>query len=221
MGFFRTDLEAAIITVHHPGALSRVTYRVDGHPYCLRPLKQEGKEDQFCSNEAGQGTAHLGTGPCNKHNGNIAEGVMVRYGKYLKRELKERYEEFASDDARLMDLYPELAMLKTILTTSVDMYQESRSARALELVLKVLNDIGNTVERMDRIQSRQVITAAMAKLMFTRALQTAVQFVPPEQFPTFVEMWRANVSSLLTLPADKAVIDITPKIADFVEIEHD
>lgn len=222
MGLFRSDLDSSIITVIHPGAASRVTYYVDGHPLCLRPLKSEGKQDQYCSNEAGQGTGHLGSGPCNKHNGNQADGILARYGKYLKRELYARYTEFSEDDAKLLDMYGELALLKTILTETVQMYQSTQSLKALELTLKVIQDIGNIVERMDRIQSRQTITAGIMKMMFMRGLNTAQQFVPPESLTAFVELWRSNVGSLLTMPASQLTIEgLPPEIAQLVEQERD
>lgn len=199
MGFTITQLRQAAVTAHHPGAASAITHFVNGEPYCLDPLSAEGKEDQYCSQEAGFGTDHFGTGSCRYHWGNsIPSKLQHTYGKYLKRDLRARFMEFSQyDEIQLMDLRPELMLLRTILTDTVDAYQQTGSVRALDVTLRLLDNITTTVDKIDKIQSRQTLTAAMAKKMFLDAIQIVRTFLPPEKVPAFIEAWRAEVTGII------------------------
>lgn len=202
MGFTLSQLRQSRITATHPGAVAAITYYVNGDPYCLEPLTSEGKEDQFCSHEAGFGTDHFGTGRCRYHFGHIIPGKFQRtYGKHLKRELRQRFQEFSQqDDIELMDLRPELILLRTILTDTINVYQDTRSARAMDLSLRILDNISSTVDRIDKIQSRQTLTAAMAKKMFLDAITLIRTFLPPDQVPQFIEAWKAEVIGVMGNP---------------------
>lgn len=198
MAFNLDDVLGHRLVCNHPGADSRATYFLDGKAYCFRPISQLGREDQFCSQPAGYGTAHPGEGACKYHFALQAESLMIRYGKHLKKDLATIYHEYAQDEQHIYDLTPELVLLRTLLTNSLNIFQETRSLKALELATKLLGNVGDAVERIDRIQSRQVLTAAMAKMVFTKALQVATQFIEPERLPAFIELWKADVQSLVT-----------------------
>lgn len=213
MGFNSYDLTGKRIICQHPGANSRATYFIDGTAYCFRSLQQQGKDDQYCAHPAGYGTAHLGEGACKYHYALQAEGLMIRYGKYLKKDLAKVYAEFAADEQQMLDLTPELVLLRTLLANSLGVFQDTRSIKALETAAKLLTNIGDTVDRIDRIQSRQILTAAMAKMIFAKALQTATQFIDSEKLPAFVKVWQSDVVALMaTNSVEQAdIIDITPK----------
>lgn len=202
MGFTATQLRQAFVTAHHPGANAALTHFVNGEPYCLEPLSAEGKEDQYCSQEAGFGTDHFGTGSCRYHWGHVIPNKFQRsYGKYLKREARARFLEFAQqDDIELMDLRPELTLLRTLLTDTTQVYQDTKSARAMDLSLRILDNISSTVDRIDKIQSRQTLTAAMAKKMFLDAITIVRTFLPADKVPAFVDAWRAEVTGVIGNP---------------------
>ena len=210
MGFPFDELKQQYITCHHPGGAIGITHFVNNKPYCLEPLKAEGKDDQYCSQEAGFGTDHPRTGSCRFHWGTLPSAMYNNYGKYLKRDMRERYLEFAQqDEITALNLRPELDMLRTLLTSTMDAYQETGSARAMDLVLRILDNISTTTDRIDRIQSRQILTAAMGKLIMSRAIQTAAMFIPQESLMAFMSVWEAEVASLIKTN-EREVIDITP-----------
>lgn len=197
------------VTVHHPGSAVGVTYFVDGVAYCLEPTSpQDETPQQYCSQRAGYGTDHAGTGNCKYHWGNLPPR-MIKYQKFLKGELRQRYNEISQlDDLALMDLRPELRLLRTLLTSTVQAYQQTQSARAMDLTLRILDNISNTIDRIDKIQSRQTLTASTAKMMFWRAVQVAKQFIPIESIPAFLALWRTEVGSYLTNPVQDNIKQI-------------
>lgn len=218
MGFTYNELRQHHVTCKHPGAAVAVTHYVDNQPYCLAEL--DGK-DHLCSQPAGYGTAHLDNGPCKWHWGNLPERVQG-YQKYLKRELRERYLQFEQmDDIQMLDMRPELQMLRTLLTASLDQYHESHSTRAFELILRVLDNITNTIERIDRIQSRQVLTAAVAKMMLLRAINVSKQFIDMDKMPAFLDLWKVEVQSLLQAAPQQQVIDLPKQLQAFVKEDEE
>lgn len=221
MAWTLEELQHKYVTATHPGSVVGITHFVDGNAYCLEPTSiQEEAEQQYCAQRAGQGTDHSGTGSCRWHWGNLPPR-MAQYSKYLKGELRQRFLEFQQmDDMALMDLRPELTLLRTLLTSTTQAYQANQSNRAMDLTLKVLDNISSTVDRIDRIQSRQTLTAATAKVLFLKAIQVSKTFIPLEHMPAFLDMWRAEIASYMENPngqpllSEGDVLDGTFKDAD-------
>ena len=214
MTFSTQELQERHITCKHPGANAGITHFVDGKPYCLEQL--DGK-DQYCSQPAGYATAHLNTGACKYHWGSLPERVQG-YGKFLKRQLKERYNEFEQlDDIQMMEMKPELLLLRTLLSDSLDNYQETKSPRAMELTLRILDNVSTTIDRIDRIQSRQVLTAAIAKMMLLRAINVSKQFIDPDKMPAFLDLWKIEVQSLLMGDKQQQTINLPKQLEQFVD----
>lgn len=170
------------------------TYIVDGRKTCFRPLSELGKEDQFCSHVAGYGTEHLHEGRCKFHSGRLAIRSVSsgRYAPKLKRKLREQYAEFSSDPD-ILNLLPELVLQRTLLANQIEEYQDEFNQKTLITALRLLNDIGGTVERIEKIHSQKILTAATARLMMAEALNVIKEFVPESVMGPFIRAWKQKV----------------------------
>jgi hypothetical protein len=111
--------------------------------------------------------------------------------------LREVYEGFLSDPD-LTNLFPELALLRTILYQVVrearsEIAHDHLSDRTVKLSLNTVEAIGRTVERIDKAQARHILTVASIRMMMTRAVDTAGQFVEEDRLSAFMDAWEADV----------------------------
>lgn len=86
------------------------TPRKKGGPYCGAKKKQG---PGTCTQAPGWGTDHPGAGKCKLHGGSspIKHGL---YSKIQRASLRERMAELQADPAKLLDLLPEVALLKVL-----------------------------------------------------------------------------------------------------------
>jgi len=203
MGFNARELNESRLMALHSKEFT-TTYYVNGQPYCLRPLREMGREDMYCSNKAGMGASHgLTEGPCKHHGGNGFKRLTTgRYAGVLKRQMRLKYEEYEADPATL-NIQPELHLLRVLLGEYLEIYRETRSIKALELTFKAINDVTATVERIEHIQSKHTLTMAMTKLLMTRAIEVAKRFLAGDDLIQFVNEWESDVRSYLETPADE------------------
>jgi hypothetical protein len=159
---------------------------------CLRNVRDEAK---YCSHVAGYGTDHVGEGRCKFHHGAVT-GRPPEHGRYAdvaKRKLRREYERYANDPD-MLNLGPELALQRALLTELVVKYQDTDGNVAiLNKMTALLGDITATVNRIEKIQSQQVLTRATARLIMLKAMEVAQGFIPEEDLPVFVETWRSQV----------------------------
>lgn len=185
------------------------TYYVDGEPLCLSTQlsSKYGTRHQMCSLRAGYGTSHPGTGRCKFHGGSLGSEVLhIKNGRYapvLSERLKDQMERYASDPD-VLDLTPELVLLRTTLANVLEMYQDvpvnsEEGMFATKWMVDLIERIGNMVERIERINRDHVLTAASAKLVMLKAIDAARMFVPPDRMQEFIEHWRENVVGLVSI----------------------
>lgn len=171
------------------------TYIVDTIYTCFRPISELGKEDEYCSHVAGYGTQHLYEGRCKFHFGRSRIDAALSSGRYaskLKRRLRQHYEEF-STDPDILNLLPELSLQRALLADAVQEYQNQFDKRSVMMALRLLQDIGHTVERIEKIHSQKVLTAATARLMMVEALNVASQFISEDKMVAFITSWKEKV----------------------------
>jgi hypothetical protein len=167
-----------------------------GHPippnqYCRG---WNSKREHYCSNEAGKGTTHFGTGRCMFHGGLREGDGRIRYDHRYSRRMNERYaelvEQFAEDEDPL-NLVPEIDMLRALFVDFINRYDETTEAllawhasfgkedrepkprKVMDIAdaSKVLDRIGKMV---DRIRTRKVITVISPEVQDRLRSQIAV-----------------------------------------------
>lgn len=185
------------------GTFGGITYYVGTpelgwRPSCLRRIR-EGDGKQYCSRRAGERTPNneFDEGACRFHgganNGGIANG---RYADVTKRRMKRMYEKFQAEDAKALDLLPELALQRTLLAEVMDALQGTGSRhRDMELAAALLRDINRSVETIERIESNKVLTQATLNLIMAEAMATFAEFVQPGRLGEFRETWRMRVAT--------------------------
>ena len=208
MAFTVNELKRIKVSAVHDPALY-VTYYVDDQPYCLRPLTDKGRDEVYCANRAGYGASHgYVEGPCKFHGGNGFQAISTgRYSKVLRRELKVRYQEYASDPS-MLNISSELILLRTLMAEYLAIYQETHAIKALELTTRTLIDITGVVERIELIQSSQVLTITMTKLLMARAVDVAKRFLDGDDLIRFIDAWEADVKGYLETPPETPVLEL-------------
>ena len=78
--------------------------------------------DGYCKRKAGWGTDHVGQGRCKNHGG----ANPIKHGRYSmleREELRELIERF-EDEEDPLDIEPELASMRALVTDYIDRYDE-------------------------------------------------------------------------------------------------
>ena len=199
------DLRSAMLILYKAGTIGGGTYYVDGKPLCLAYISSNGREGGHCGIQAGTSTDHPGTGRCLYHGGRAGAPIVSgRYASVAQRKLGQLYQEFA-DDPDVMDLTPEVVMLRTLLARFLEMYEDADlvevEAGVAKFVLNIIEAIGRNVERIERIGAQRTLTVTNAKLIMLRAINTATEiaskYVPEEHMDEFlgefISAWRQDV----------------------------
>lgn len=165
------------------------TYWVNSEPTCL--YKTKGLD--FCSLQAGLGTSHLGKESCKYHE-RMPPMKHGRYATITKNRIIDAMEQYRNDPDAL-NLIPELAMLRGSLEVFLSSTNKSEmSDKTISLVLKATDSIGSMVDKIDKIQSRQILTAASARLLMLRAVDIAKLYIPHDRIGDFILEWK-NMTS--------------------------
>jgi hypothetical protein len=138
---------------------------------CFRPL--HGKPEERCSNGAGYDTWHSGNGACKFHGGATQKYNVVtgRNATVNRERLRTQIDNYLSlDRKKLLDLSYELAVSKAIFDESIETFPEVSNINygfSLARFLKLLESMGNLVEKISKIDSRDALTAA--QVLYLRA----------------------------------------------------
>jgi hypothetical protein len=122
----------------------------------------------YCLLEAGFGTDHFGSGRCKFHGG-ATGGRPPTTGTQAKkhtRSIRERAEELAKDDP-VLALHQSLSQGRAFFEAFLDSVNddpENISNEAREHAVLILNHIGKTVERIERIRNSNALTVAELRL---------------------------------------------------------
>lgn len=191
MAYTQTDLSSK-----HTRTLCRIrsfgvpTYWINSEPTCLCKTSSM----DYCSLKAGLGTSHAGTESCKYHEGNAYNITTGRYAKVTKNRIIEAMEQHRNDPDAL-NLIPELAMLRGSLEVFIaGTDKKEMSDKTIGLILKTVDSIGSMVDKIDKIQSRQVLTAASARLLMLRAVDIAKLYIPEEKVGDFILAWKGMTS---------------------------
>lgn len=138
---------------------------------CFRRLKSD--PTKRCTNRAGGGTYHEGTGACKFHGGQT-EGRPPTNGRHAivaRKRLENRVNEYlAGDRHELLNLDKELAVVKATFEEYIEQMPSPKSEDygiGLHRLQQLVGTIGNVVDKISRIENRNALTAA--QVLYLRA----------------------------------------------------
>jgi hypothetical protein len=124
-----------------------------------------------CSQVAGWGTAHPGTGRCKLHGGASPSGAMspqFRHGRYSlshRENMAMKAQQFINDPAP-GDLTGELAILRALLQTYLDRFEHTNMTLTdIQSVYGMIDSIGRMVERISKILNETALTQAELQVL--------------------------------------------------------
>lgn len=195
MGVYLYDLRDNLI-LYHSNTVGGGTYTVDGEPICLERLRDG--SGSHCSLKAGMGTDHPGTGRCKYHGG--CAGHPIEHGRYAKvarNRLHHSYIDYI-EDPDLMNLTPELVILRSLLDEAIMRFEEHGTTSEIKLCASLVDSITKLVDKIDTIQSRHVLTVSSIRYLMLRAMDVAGRFIDVEQLPVFIDAWENDVQSIFS-----------------------
>jgi len=142
-----------------------------------RKRNSNGNGDIRCTNPAGAGTWHKGTGACKLHGGLAGRPVISgNHAAMTKLRLKEKVEEYLNlDRSKLLDLTKELATARAMFDDFMENFPDPTDEHygiAFHRFTVVVGTIGNLVEKISKVDSRNTLTAA--QVMYLRATITDI-----------------------------------------------
>jgi hypothetical protein len=119
----------------------------------------------YCRNVSGFRTDHLGTGRCYLHGGRAGRPVSHgAYSKVYRSELKQKYDEMINDPA-LIDMYGEMAVLKTTLMAFLESAHDEMSTSGGDFFVQTVESkFGSKLEKSPRIAVLLDIAEAMSRM---------------------------------------------------------
>ena len=144
--------------------------------------------------KAGAGTDHPGTGGCHYHQPQKYGMVTIKHGRYAnvsKRKQAALYREYVNDPD-MLDLVPELALLRSFLADAMQDYHPADQQHVKHLTDMIMK-VSQLVERIENIQSQQVLTLSVARLVMLKAIEVAKRYIPEEDHHRFVLEWKRDV----------------------------
>jgi len=143
-------------------------------PTCLRKIHN--KDGYYCERWAGQGTDHVGTGACSKHGGLNDRTAVTRIktganAVSTRNRLAADVNSYLGKDRKdLLDLTKEFATLRAVLDEYMDWFPDPTSDNyyfAIDRLQSVVGTLGNLVDKMSKIESRNTLTTA--QVLYLRA----------------------------------------------------
>lgn len=128
-----------------------------------------------CKNAAGYKTDHPGQGRCKYHGGATPIRTTGRYSKVVHASIAEKMEALQALDQDVMDMVPELVMLRALTIDFVNRYEEfaegllawyqdgdsnTKPRRIMDLADagRLISDVTKIVERIHKVKSEGAIT---------------------------------------------------------------
>lgn len=139
-----------------------------------------------CSNPAGAGSWHVGTGACKFHGGmNGAHGAGIttaRNAKITRLRLKNTIESYLNvDRANLLDLNYELACSKAIFDEFMSNFPEPTVdgfGVYMNRFMTIITTMSNLVDRMSRVENRNTLTAAQVLYLRATVADILMKYIP-------------------------------------------
>lgn len=155
----------------------RMRGEMDKKKLCYRPVDEK---DEFgiskrCSQVAGFGTDHVGTGACMYHGpdgkSHISKLKNGRHAHGMRRGLSTRIDKYKEKDQQeLRSLEDELVSLKAIFEEFMETFPNPNDKSYgvnLERARRLVSSISSLVDRISKIESRNAIT--VSQVMYLRA----------------------------------------------------
>lgn len=219
MGITRQDLESKF-RLQFKDADGYKTFYLDSKPVCFDYRGTPGEEDQYCANPAGAGTDHPGKGKCKMHDqASKSLDRLKKNGRYAfvtQERFQAKMEQFLNDP-ELLNLHPELAILRVLASENWEKYQRGEIDKE-ESLRGLIAEITGLSKTVDKINSNQVLTATNARYLMLRAVDVMqellskwfsleeiyrlstlpkedLEALPQERLKEFLLMWRKEVEN--------------------------
>jgi len=168
-----------------------------------------------CKLPAGYGTSHLGTGRCKFHGGKTPSGpdsVHFKHGRYaeaFKNQFAQHYAAALTDEQPL-DLLPELAMQRAMLTRYVEIVggRKRVSMAQLTTIVAMSETIVKTAVRIIEARNKTALTGAEVTFILSGMRQVLEKYVPdPDQQRAFIDDLRQFVPGFVETPGETESTD--------------
>lgn len=151
---------------------------------CFRRIHKD--PTMRCTNPAGAGTFHVGTGACKFHGGMAgAHGSGITNGrssKVTRLRLKESIDSYlAQDRSVLLNLNYELAVTKSIFDEFTENFPDPNVDAYgvwLNRFLVIISAMSNLTERMSRVENRNTLTAAQVLYLRATVADLLMKYIP-------------------------------------------
>jgi hypothetical protein len=133
-------------------------------PFCNAQLRSQGYKDKTCRNPSGKWTDHPGQGRCYLHGGRSVK-KHGRYSMIQHEGLQEKLGQLEAIEQDVMDLAPEVQLLRALVMDYVERYQafsealiawhadQSGKTSKPRKVMDI-TDAGNLIEKISRTVHR-------------------------------------------------------------------
>lgn len=166
-----------------------------------------------CTQPAGWGTDHVGEGRCKLHGGktprgadspHFVHGARSIYMRNVKAEIAQKVDAFL--DADPFDLTEELALARGLLEDFLSKIEYPMTDAQRGAVMMLIDRIGKTVERVNRIKNDSALTAAEITYLATRAADVVARYIddPTEQKAFIQDLFGGLAGSNPAIPGSLA-----------------
>jgi hypothetical protein len=151
----------------------------NNRPLCDANLRL--RPGETCSQPAGWGTDHVGTGRCRFHGGATPRGadsphfVHGGYSGYIQDQIAEKVRVFENADP--FDLTHELALTRALLADFISRIETPYAASALETISLLVDRIRKIVESINRIKNDSALTAAEITYLAARSAEVVTRYI--------------------------------------------
>jgi hypothetical protein len=180
---------------------------------CNAKLKH--RPGERCGQPAGWGTDHVGEGRCKLHAGSTprgaasvhyVHGARSRYMQNVKNEIAQKVDAFL--DADPFDLTEELALSRGLLEDFLSKIEYPMTDAHRGTAMMLVDRIGKTVERINRIKNDSALTAAEITYLAARAADVVARYIvdPAKQKAFIQDLFGGLAGANSTIPgrlADK------------------
>lgn len=171
-----------------PDTIGGVTYRVQLpktkaiQALCFRRMRAD--HSLRCTNVAGHGTDHLGTGACKFHGGSSSAKSIVngKQAYQTKKRLSNQIQAYlAQDRDTLLDLTEQLAATKAMFDEFLTEFPDPRDDNYgiwLNRFTNIINTLGALAERISKMDTRNTLTTAQVLYLRTVMIDLFVKYIP-------------------------------------------
>ena len=220
------EFKNAKVTKVDPESIGGPTYWVkiagsDNHkkPICFRKMKNQ--DHLRCTHPAGYMTDHPGMGACKYHGGakkrpTISTGV---YAVQTKKRLREKIDEYMLKSRdELLDLTEHLAAARAIFDDFIIAFPDTSSEEYglwFNRFNGILSTIGNLVDKISKIDSRNTLTAAQVLYLRATMIDILLKYLPdPDMREHVIKEIAARMGGDLAWESKPSEISLNGRFVD-------